>query len=174
MALKVTGDPVNPVTVAVNVLTPPEEPKVALVVAIPLASVMLLEDPTETPVPPAVAAQLTVVPATAFPPESVILTASCWTSWVPATPTWLLPELTATALASPLKTVIPDCEPLMDVLTVSVPVMLCKPALFSVALKVFDPDCKVEFTGRIACGSLLEKCTVPEYPTVKFPKASLA
>jgi type IV secretory pathway TrbD component len=53
--------------------------------------------------------------------------------------------------------------PVMAEVTVSVPVIVWLPAVFSVALKVPTPLVSVAFAGSTEAPSLLEKCTVPAY-----------
>jgi hypothetical protein len=52
--------------------------------------------------------------------------------------------------------------PVIEADAVSVPVIVCPPALFSVAEKVLVPFASVELAGRTAWPSVLVKCTVPE------------
>ena len=65
-----------------------------------------------------------------------------------------------TALAA--LTVIPVCEPVMLLVTVSVAVIDCVPEVFKVKLKVPAPLVKPEFAGKVAWMSVEVKCTVPE------------
>jgi len=52
--------------------------------------------------------------------------------------------------------------PVIEGVTVSVAVMVWLPAVFSVAENVPIPPVNCAFAGRVACASLLVKCTVPE------------
>ena len=54
--------------------------------------------------------------------------------------------------------------PVIDEVTVSVPVIVRGPTVFSVAENVPTPLASVVFAGRTACPSFDVKCTVPAYP----------
>jgi len=66
------------------------------------------------------------------------------------------------AIASGPMTFIALDGPVIEGVTVSVAVMVWLPAVFSVAEKVPVPLVNVAFAGKVACASLLVKCTVPE------------
>src|SRR5438874_8162163 len=84
--------------------------------------------------------------------------------------TVILKALPAIAAAGPLTTnrdaaaaptVIALLLPVIELLTVSVPLMFRLPAVFRVALNVPTPPLKVESAGRTACPSVDMKCTMP-------------
>jgi hypothetical protein len=58
-------------------------------------------------------------------------------------------------------TVMPPDVPVIEAVTVSVAVIVCDPAVFSVAENVSTPFVSVELAGNTAAASLLVKCTVP-------------
>jgi len=62
----------------------------------------------------------------------------------------------------PWPTVIDPEVPVTDGVTVSVAVMVCRPAVVSVAEKVPVPDTRVVSAGSVGPGSELVKCTMPE------------
>src|SRR5688572_6294683 len=64
----------GPLAVAVNRFVPTDWPSVIVVVARPVASVVADAGLTPTPVPPDVAANVTVTPATGLPRESLACT----------------------------------------------------------------------------------------------------
>jgi len=77
-------------------------------------------------------------------------------------------------VADPEPTVIDPEVPVTDGVTVSVAVMVCRPAVVSVAEKVPVPDTRVVSAGSVGPGSELVKCTIPEYPVVGLSAASRA
>ncbi len=58
-------------------------------------------------------------------------------------------------------TVMSPEAPLIELVTVSVPVMVCVPVVCSVALKLPVPLLRPASAGRVAEPSELVKCTVP-------------
>ena len=68
---------------------------------------------------------------------------------------------TAKCVAVPAVTLIEFDVPVIEAVTVSVAVMVCAPAVFSVAENVPVPLVRVVFAGNTAAPSLLVKCTVP-------------
>ena len=84
-----------------------------------------------------------------------------------ATPAVCGEELVTLNVAAVLgETVIALVAPVIDAVTVSVAVIICVPAVFSVTppTNVFTPLVSVEFTGSTAAPSDEVKCTVPAYP----------
>jgi hypothetical protein len=77
-------------------------------------------------------------------------------------------------VAGPAATVIVPEVPVIDAVTVSVPVRVWLPAVFRVAEKVPTPLVNVAFAGNTAWPSLLVKCTVPLYPVAVRLDASNA
>ena len=69
---------------------------------------------------------------------------------------------TTKCVAAPPPTAMAFEYPLMAAFDVSVALMVCNPAVFSVAWYVPTPSTKMRFNGRMAFGSLLVKCKVPE------------
>ena len=69
--------------------------------------------------------------------------------------------LTAKCVAAAALTVMLPLVPVIEEVTVSVLVIVCVPAVFSVALKVPVPLVNVEFAGSVALPSVLVKCAVP-------------
>ena len=65
-------------------------------------------------------------------------------------------------VATAVVTVMAPLVPVIDGVTVSVPVIVCVPAVASVALKVPTPFVKVASAGSDAPGSELVKWTIPE------------
>ena len=93
MALKVSGEPVSPVAVALTVCVPTVGPSVQLVEAMPDAFVTA--DVTLTLPPPVFIANFTVTPATALPLMSRTITLSGVPSVVFTRAVWLFPPLIA-------------------------------------------------------------------------------
>jgi hypothetical protein len=67
----------------------------------------------------------------------------------------------ASFVAAPAFTVIPVCEPVIVLVTVSVAVIDCVPAVPSVTLKPFVPLVSVELDGSTALLSELVTATIP-------------
>jgi hypothetical protein len=65
--------------------------------------------------------------------------------------------------AGELTVIVPDV-PVIAVVSESVAVIVCGPAVFSVAENVPTPFVSVEFAGNVAAPSVLVKCAVPGYP----------
>jgi hypothetical protein len=104
VAVNVTGEPVRPDTVAVNVFVPAVVPRVQdPTVAMPEAFVVA-DRPVPEP-PPEAIAKVTVAPGTRLPPESVRTTDGAVESAEPAVAVWLLPAFRAIAVAAPTVTV---------------------------------------------------------------------
>jgi hypothetical protein len=107
VAVKVSGEPVRPVLVAVNVLLPDTVPSVQLVaVAIPLLFVVSAVVGDTVP-PPLATAKVTLAPLTTFPYWSVTTTPGAVVTAVPTVADWPLPPLIAIAAAAPA-TLVPD------------------------------------------------------------------
>jgi hypothetical protein len=75
---------------------------------------------------------------------------------------------TAKCVAAAALTAIAPEVPVIDGVTVSVAVIVCEPAVFSVAENVPAPFVNVAFAGNTACPSLLVKCTKPAYDVAVF------
>jgi hypothetical protein len=76
--------------------------------------------------------------------------------------------------AAPAFTLMPGELPVTAVVTVSVAVIVCLPAVFSVAENVPAPLLSVVAAGKTADPSLLVNCTVPSYPATVLLFASSA
>src|SRR5262249_59097255 len=76
---------------------------------------------------------------------------------------------TDTGVVAPLPTVIDPLVPVTAGPSVSVPVMVCGPAVSRVAVNVPVPLVRAESAGRTACTSELVKWIVPAYPVATFP-----
>src|SRR5574341_1803067 len=96
-ALNVTGEPTSPALVAVVVWAPAVAPSVRMTAATPPASVTL--DAALTEPPPDAAAQLTAMPWTPAPVESLTITERGVASAVPAAPTGESPPSSAMVFA---------------------------------------------------------------------------
>jgi hypothetical protein len=102
--VKVTGEPVAPVTVAVIVFVPTVAPRVQdPTVAMPEAFVVA-DRPVPEP-PPEAIAKVTVAPGTRLPPESVRTTDGAVATAEPAVAVWPSPAFRAIAVAAPTVTV---------------------------------------------------------------------
>ena len=99
VALKVTGLPVSPATVALSVLAPACWPSVQVLAAMP--SLPVVTDAGETLPPPEATAQVTSTPETALPRASRTTTAGETGSALPTRAVWLSPACTATCAAGP-------------------------------------------------------------------------
>src|SRR5207245_5150789 len=101
VAVNVTGLPVRPVAVAVNVFGPAAVPSVQdVTAAIPLAFVSTAVVGLTVP-PPVATAKVTATPATAFPLASFTITDGGMSTAVPTVAVWVLPAFTATWVAVP-------------------------------------------------------------------------
>src|SRR5437773_11964427 len=96
-AVKLTGDPVRPGTVAVAPCAPTVVPKTRVAVAMPAA---LVTD-EEVIEPPPVTAQVTVIPPTGLPAGSVTSTAYGTGRGAPIGGGWRCPALTAVVRGPP-------------------------------------------------------------------------
>ena len=81
---------------------------------------------------------------------------------------------TVTVAKEPAFTVMPVWEPVVELVTVSVAVIDCEPAVSRVTVKVPTPLVRPALAGRTALLSLEVILTVPVYPVAVFPYASLA
>jgi hypothetical protein len=101
VAVKVTGEPANPVAVAVSVFAPTTVPKVqAGLVAIPTLSV--ITEPEDANVPaPLLTAKVTATPLTALPCASVTVTEGAVPTTVPTVALCGFPDRTAIRAAAP-------------------------------------------------------------------------
>jgi hypothetical protein len=101
VAVKVTGEPVRPVAVAVTVLAPAVVPSVqAGPVAMPeLSVVTVVPEPSEPD--PVDTANVTDTPLTALPCASVTFTDGAVDTAVPTVALWLFPPFTAIVVAVP-------------------------------------------------------------------------
>jgi hypothetical protein len=105
VAVKVTGEPLNPVAVAVSVFAPTVVPKVqAGLVAIPPLSVITAPEDANEP-PPLPTAKVTGTPLTALPCASVTTTEGAVATAVPTVALCRSPDRTATRVAAPANTV---------------------------------------------------------------------
>ena len=105
VAVKVTGEPVTPDTVAVIVFVPTVVPRVQdVTAATPDEFVATVVAGRRVP-PPEATAKATAVPETGLPPESVTRTEGAVATAEPAVAVWLLPAFTATVAAAPTVTV---------------------------------------------------------------------
>ena len=105
VAVKVTGEPANPVAVAVSVFTPTVVPKVqAGLVAIPALSVITAAEDANEP-PPLLTAKVTATPLTALPCASVTTTEGAVATAVLTVALCRLPDRTAIRVAAPANTV---------------------------------------------------------------------
>jgi hypothetical protein len=105
VAVKVTGEPLNPVAVAVNRFGPAVVPKVqvGLVAIPPLSVITALEEATEPP--PSPTAKVTGTPLTALPCPSVTTTEGAVPTAVPTVARCRLPPFMAMRVATPEATV---------------------------------------------------------------------
>jgi hypothetical protein len=103
--VKVTGEPLNPVAVAVNRFGPAVVPKVqvGLVAIPPLSVITALEEATEPP--PSPTAKVTGTPLTALPCPSVTTTEGAVPTAVPTVALCELPPFMAMRVATPEATV---------------------------------------------------------------------
>src|ERR1019366_4445689 len=99
VALKVAGEPLRPLTVAVAVCAPDPGPSVQVMVATPSAFVTDVGAPIEPP--PVTAAQFTVTPGTTLANASVIVTLSGVASAADTGPFWRSPPLLAIVAGAP-------------------------------------------------------------------------
>jgi hypothetical protein len=105
VAVKVTGEPVSPDTVAVRVFDPAVVPRVhEVTAAMPEEFVDTVVVGRRDP-PPDATAKVTAVPDTGLPPESVTMTDGAVETADPAVALWLLPAFTAIVAAAPTVTV---------------------------------------------------------------------
>ena len=74
----------------------------------------------------------------------------------------VLGALTEIWVAAAGLTVIEFVDPVMELVTVSVTVIVCTPAVFNVTENVPTPLVRVAFAGKVAKPSVLVTCTVPE------------
>src|ERR1043165_1684787 len=107
-AVNETGDPLTPLALARIVISPAEEPRVTVVVAIPEASVAT--DVGLTLPPPVTTCQVTVVPTTGSPP-SVIFTRRGEVSTSKGRPAWLSPSGAAFDIVAPPPGPVPPPPP---------------------------------------------------------------
>src|SRR4029077_16223315 len=143
---------------AVTAYTPATVLAVNVVPACPLASVaattfvvLLLNIP---PGPLLGAVKVTVTPLTGLPKPSCT---SAIKGFANAIPTLVLcpePENAVIAAADPADTVIFPEEPVTELVTVSVAVMIWLPAVFNVALNAAEPFVSAELAGSNACASV--------------------
>ena len=104
VAVKVTGEPASAPDVAVIVLEPAVPPRVhEPTVATPDEFVVTVRPVPEPP--PVATANVTEVPDTTLPPESVTRTAGAIDTAEPAVADWALPALSAIVVAAPTDTV---------------------------------------------------------------------
>ena len=97
----------------------------------------------------------------------------CWSYRTPTVPPGGVPEVIANAAGA---VTLIGSEPLMELVTVSVAVIVCVPlpTVSSVAENVEVPAVSVELAGSFAWLSVLVKFTVPVYPTDVLFAASSA
>ena len=74
----------------------------------------------------------------------------------------VLGALTKKCVAAAALTEIELVVPVIELVTVSVAVTVCAPAVFNVTENMPTPLVSVPFAGRVARPSVLVKCTVPE------------
>ncbi len=138
VALKVTGEPLRPVLVAVRVLAPAVVPKVQLpTVAMPLALVVaeaLVSEP-----PPLATAKVTFTPDTGLLLASLTMTLGAVATAVPATAVCALPAFRAICLAAPalpvaLKVTGEPLRPVLVAVRVLAPAVVPKVQLPTVAM----------------------------------------
>jgi hypothetical protein len=105
VAVKVTGEPVSPATVAVSVFAPAVVPKVQSgLVAIPALSVLTAFEDAIDPAPP-LTLKVTPTPLTALPCASVTTTEGAVATAVPTVPLCWSPPFMAMRVATPEATV---------------------------------------------------------------------
>ena len=105
---------------------------------------------------------MTFTPDSGLLPASFTVTASAFANAVlMVADCGVVPAFAVIKVATPTLTAIVPEVPLMELVTVSVPVMVCEPTVISVAENVPTPEVNVEFGGRTAAESVELKCTVP-------------